>query len=210
MYSDPSQPVLFLASASPRRSALLTQIGVIHRQFGCDIDESVLADEAPAHYVERVTRAKARAGQSYVPKGAVVLAADTAVVVDGRILGKPLDAADAASMLRGLSGRWHQVMTAVGVTADERSSVVVVNTQVCLRVIEEHEIHAYWTTGEPADKAGGYAIQGLGAVFVEKIEGSYSAVVGLPLPETVQLLAEYGIGCWQSLETEGPFRPSEA
>ena len=210
MYSDPIQPILFLASASPRRSALLAQVGIIHRQFGCDIDESVLADEPPSHYVERVTRAKAIAGQSQVPKGAIVLAADTAVVVDGRILGKPVDAVDAACMLRQLSGRWHQVMTAVAVTADERISLVLVEARVCLRVIEDHEIQAYWTTGEPADKAGGYAIQGLGAVFVEKIEGSYSSVVGLPLSETVWLLADYGIGCWQSLETESPFRPSEA
>lgn len=210
MYSDTDSPVLYLASASPRRSALLAQIGVVHRQFGCNIDEGALAGETPEQYVERVTRAKAVAGQLHAPDGAIVLAADTAVVVDGQILGKPADAIDAAKMLRTLSGRWHRVMTAVAVACAERITVARVDTRVRFRRIEEREIHAYWVTGEPADKAGGYAIQGLGAVFVDKIEGSYSAVVGLPLPETVSLLAECGIDCWQKLETESPSRPSKA
>ncbi len=210
MYADTGRSLLYLASASPRRSALLTQVGVVHRQFGCDIDESVLAGEAPEHYVERVTRAKALAGLAQAPQGAVVLAADTAVVVDGQVLGKPADAGDAATMLLRLSGRWHWVMTAIAVACGERTSVARVDTRVCFRVIGADEIHAYWATGEPAGKAGGYAIQGLGAVFVKTIEGSYSAVVGLPLPETVQLLAEYGIGCWRGLETDNPSGSSEA
>lgn len=210
MYSDTGCPSLYLASASPRRSALLTQVGIVHHQFGCSIDESVLAGEAAEHYVERVTRAKAVTGQAQVPHGAVVLAADTAVVVDGRILGKPLDQGHAATMLRALSGRVHRVMTAVAVASAGRMKVVRVDTRVFFRPIEEAEIAAYWATGEPMDKAGGYAIQGLGAVFVSAIEGSYSAVVGLPLPETVQLLAEYGIGCWQSLEAENASGSSQA
>lgn len=204
MYSDPVGPELYLASASPRRSALLSQVGVRHRQFGCSVDESVLDGESPEQYVERVTRAKVLAGQTQVTPAAVVLAADTAVVVDGQILGKPIDARHAATMLRALSGRCHRVMTAVAVARNESIEVVRVDTDVRFRPIGESEIAAYWATGEPADKAGGYAIQGLGAVFVEAIEGSYSAVVGLPLPETVELLARFGIRCWQGLEAESP------
>lgn len=204
MYSEPENATFYLASASPRRSELLTQIGVMHRQFACSIDESVWAGEAPVHYVERVTRAKALAGQRQVPEGAVVLAADTAVVIDERILGKPIDAEDAAVMLRSLSGRTHRVITAVAVASGARIEVVRVDTDVSFRPIEAHEIHTYWMTGEPADKAGGYAIQGLGAVFVAMIQGSYSAVVGLPLAETAQLLSGFGVACWQRHQAESP------
>lgn len=210
MYSEQQSPVLYLASASPRRSELLSQIGVAHRQFGCSIDESVVAGEEPEHYVERVTRAKALEGQVQAPSGAVVLAADTAVVIDGQILGKPRDAAHAAEMLRALSGRAHQVMTAVAVACDERVEVIRVDTSVCFRPIAAHEIATYWATGEPTDKAGGYAIQGLGAVFIRAIEGSYSAVVGLPLLETAQLLASFGVDCWQGLEADNSSGSSQA
>lgn len=202
MYSDSRRTALYLASASPRRSALLHQVGVVHRQFACNVDETIRAGETADSYVERVTRDKVLAGQAQAPAGAVVLAADTIVVVDGRILGKPVDAGQAAGMLRNLAGRRHQVSTAVAVARDERIKVVRVDTDVCFRPIKEYEIEAYWATGEPADKAGGYAIQGLGAVFVSAVRGSYSSVVGLPLLETVQLLAEFGISCWQDPEAE--------
>ncbi len=197
MYSEQGDETLYLASASPRRSELLTQIGVKHQQFACSIDESVQAGEGAVEYVERVTRAKALAGQRHAPDGAVVLAADTAVVIDDRILGKPVDSEDAAAMLRALSGRTHRVMTAIAVASGERIEVVRVDADVSFRPIMEHEIKDYWSTGEPADKAGGYAIQGLGAIFVAMIQGSYSAVVGLPLAETERLLSSFGVGCWQ-------------
>lgn len=199
MCSDAIMPRLYLASASPRRSMLLAQIGVAHQQFACDIDERVLADEPAQAYVERVARAKVLAGQQQVAADAVVLAADTVVVVDGRILGKPLNEEHAAEMLRSLSGRAHQVLTAVAVASAARCELVRVDAQVFFRPLSEAEIAAYWATGEPADKAGSYAIQGLAAVFVERIEGSYSAVVGLPLLETAGLLADFGIPRWQSL-----------
>lgn len=204
MYSEPEGATLYLASASPRRSELLTQIGVRHGQFACNIDESVRAGEGAVDYVQRVTRAKALAGQHQVPDGAVVLAADTAVVIDDRILGKPTDAEDAAVMLRSLSGRTHRVITAVAVACGERIEVIRVDTEVSFRPIAAHEVQAYWMTGEPADKAGGYAIQGLGAVFVAMIQGSYSAVVGLPLTETAELLSNFGVGCWQGHQAESP------
>ncbi|MBL4835180.1 MAG: septum formation inhibitor Maf [Pseudomonas sp.] len=214
MYSDShfgaGSEGLYLASASPRRSELLAQIGVIHRQFACSVDESVDENETPERYVERVTRAKALAGQAQAPADSVVLAADTAVVIDGQILGKPRDAAHAASMLRAMSGRAHQVMTAVAVACGEQIKVVRVDTHVRFRLIQESEIAAYWASGEPADKAGGYAIQGLGAVFVSGIEGSYSAVVGLPLQETAQLLASFGIRCWQGSGAENSSGSSQA
>jgi septum formation protein len=197
MYSEPGAASLYLASASPRRSALLTQIGVPHRQFACDIDERVLDHEPPAEYVQRVARAKALAGQQQVAADAVVLAADTVVVVDDHILGKPADQSEATAMLRSLSGRAHQVMTAVAVACGDRCELLRVDTLVIFRHLEEAEIAAYWATGEPADKAGSYGIQGLAATFVQRIEGSYSAVVGLPLMETAGLLARFGIANWQ-------------
>ena len=131
------------------------------------------------------------------PAGAVVLAADTAVVVDGRILGKPADRAQALDMLRLLSAREHEVMTAVAVARGAEVQLELVTTQVRFRTLSEAEMAAYWDSGEPADKAGGYGIQGLGAVFVANLSGSYSAVVGLPLMETASLLAGFGIRCWQ-------------
>lgn len=199
MYSEPEPASLYLASASPRRSALLSQIGVTHRQFACDIDEQVLAGEPAEAYVARVTRAKVIAGQQRVAAEpeAVVLAADTVVVLDGRILGKPVDQAQAAHVLRSLSGRAHQVLTAVAVVCGARCELLRVDTKVFFRHLSEAEIVAYWATGEPADKAGSYGIQGMAGVFVQRIEGSYSAVVGLPLLETASLLADFGVATWQ-------------
>ncbi|MNF44096.1 Maf-like protein YhdE [compost metagenome] len=189
---------LYLASASPRRRELLLQIGVPHRRVAAPIDESVLPDETPAAYVERLARAKAAAGLAALGlEDACVLGADTAVVLEGRILGKPLDRADGMAMLAALSGRTHEVLTAVAVADGARCRAQVVSSRVHFRPIAAAEQQAYWNTGEPLDKAGGYAIQGLAAIFVDRLEGSYSAVVGLPLAETAALLGEFGIACWQ-------------
>jgi septum formation protein len=191
---------IYLASGSPRRRELLTQIGVPFVPLSAAIDETPLPGEAPADYVARLALGKARAGFASVPADArqgVVLGADTAVIVDARILGKPVDRADALAMLASLSGREHQVLTAVALFDGTRSEVVSVSAQVRFRVIEPAEAQAYWASGEPVDKAGGYAIQGLGAVFVTSLQGSYSAVVGLPLCETAALLGRFGVPCWQ-------------
>lgn len=192
-----SEPRLLLASASPRRAELLAQIGVPATRLVCQVDEQVEPGEVPAVYVERVTRDKVLAGVAAAPPGAVVLAADTAVVLDQQILGKPRDRAHALQMLAALSGREHQVLTAVAVACDTRVELQLVTTQVRFRSIGAAECEAYWASGEPADKAGAYGIQGLGAVFVAQISGSYSAVVGLPLLETAALLDGFGISCWQ-------------
>ncbi len=192
---------LYLASGSPRRRELLTQIGVPFLSQIVPIDENPLPDELPVAYVERLARAKAQAGLAALsqPEDAVVLGADTAVVLDGRILGKPADAAEAQATLMALSGRTHQVLTAVALASPVRVAVRVVSSQVSFRPLRAEEITAYWASGEPQDKAGSYAIQGLAAVFVSQLQGSYSAVVGLPLCETAELLEEFAISCWQSL-----------
>lgn len=191
---------LFLASASPRRRELLAQIAVPCVTQIASIDESPLPGEPAAVYVERLALEKARAGLRALgePADAVVLGADTAVVLDGRILGKPADFADSRDMLLSLSGRSHQVMTAVAVVAAGREISKVVTSEVSFRALSEAEIAAYWASGEPCDKAGSYGIQGLAAVFVSRLEGSYSAVVGLPLCETAEMLGQFGIACWQS------------
>lgn len=191
-------PILYLASASPRRRELLEQIGVPVQVVRCAVDEQVLPGELPEQYVQRVTRAKVLAGVAQAPLDAVVLAADTAVVLDGQILGKPADREHAMRMLRALSGREHQVMTAVAVMRGAEVQLQLVATQVRFRPLTEAQMAAYWETGEPVDKAGGYGIQGLGAVFVEHVSGSYSAVVGLPLMETAVLLDDFGIRCWRT------------
>ncbi|PSS58009.1 nucleoside triphosphate pyrophosphatase [Pseudomonas sp. BBP2017] len=195
---------LYLASGSPRRRELLTQIGIPFTPLSASVDESPLPNEAAPAYVERLARAKACAGlAALLPLAAnaalAVLGADTAVVLNGQILGKPVDRDDALAMLAALSGREHQVLTAVAVADQQRCLSVCVTSQVCFRPISCQEADAYWASGEPLDKAGAYAIQGLGAVFVQRIEGSYSAVVGLPLSETAELLGQFAIPCWQPL-----------
>ncbi|PCF97204.1 Maf family protein [Vreelandella nigrificans] len=191
---EEQEPVLCLASSSPRRKALLASIGVPVSVLPSNVDETPLAGEQAEAYVERLAIAKAQAA---VPKTALpVLGSDTAVVVDGTIMGKPCDEQDAAAMLSALSGRTHQVLTAVAVVGPLGVLSCCVTTQVKMRAIQPHEIANYWQTGEPADKAGGYAIQGLAAVFVEEIHGSHSAVVGLPLFETTRLLCQQGVTIW--------------
>lgn len=189
-------PVLCLASASPRRRDLLASIGVTVEVRPVDLDETPRPGEAAADYVVRLAREKALAGArlSDLP----TLGSDTAVVRDGEILGKPADREQALAMLRSLSGRRHEVLTGVAVTGPAGVLSACVTTRVFMRALTEAELAAYWATGEPADKAGGYAIQGLAAVFVEHIEGSHSAVVGLPLFETANLLARQGVPLWHT------------
>lgn len=191
---------LYLASSSPRRRELLTQIGLPFHIVPASIDETPEAGESAHAYVERLARSKALAGLNFLAQRAdvCVLGADTAVVRDGRILGKPVDRDDALSMLQALSGREHEVLTAVAVADRDRCEARVVSSRVTFREISAEEAERYWETGEPQDKAGGYAIQGLAAIFVSRVEGSYSAVVGLPLCETAALLADFSIPSWQS------------
>ncbi|MDT8880356.1 Maf family protein [Halomonas saccharevitans] len=187
-------PVLCLASASPRRRDLLSSIGVTVEVRPVDIDETPRPSESAADYVVRLAREKALAGARLTRLP--TLGSDTAVVRDGEILGKPASRDHAASMLGSLSGRGHEVLTGVAVSGPAGVLTACVTTRVFMRELTTAELAAYWVTGEPADKAGGYAIQGLAAVFVEHIEGSHSAVVGLPLFETADLLARQGVPLW--------------
>lgn len=186
---------LVLASASPRRRELLDQIGVQFEIIVHDIDEALLPDESPTEYVCRLARAKAAAVESSEQQaaGRPVLGADTIVVIDGQVLGKPKDAVDAHRMLNLLSGREHQVMSAVCVMQGARSALRLSTTKVRFRKLDEQDIDAYWQSQEPVGKAGAYAVQGLGALFIEHLEGSYSGVVGLPLFETAELLREFSV-----------------
>jgi septum formation protein len=192
-----TKPLLYLASSSPRRRELLAQIGLPHLSLPQFIDESALPSEAATAYVERLAREKALralADPDYFFDELPVLAADTTVVQGGEILGKPADAVQGRVMLRRLSDATHEVLTGIAVaTRGGLFESRVVSTRVSFRALEEHEVLSYWASGEPRDKAGAYAIQGRGALFVRHIEGSYSNVVGLPLFETMQLLANYGI-----------------
>ncbi|HEY2782205.1 MAG TPA: Maf family protein [Steroidobacteraceae bacterium] len=194
-----SADFIYLASGSPRRRALLQQIGVSFRVIAIELDETALADEAPPAYVSRLAQAKAAAGwqRSRGLEAAPVLAADTAVVLDGKILGKPGDMKDAMSMLLELSSRTHEVLTAVALRTDAGTQLKVSRSQVAFRSIDADEARDYWATGEPRDKAGAYAIQGYAAVFIADLKGSYSGVMGLPLFETAQLIEAAGIGRWR-------------
>lgn len=186
---------IYLASNSPRRRELLDQIGVTHRVLRVEVDESARPGEDAAALVQRLALAKAHTGHAALPRGdnRPVLGADTVVVCDQRILGKPRDRAAALAMLAALSGRGHEVLTAVALADHRCERVILSRSQVGFRAISTAEAAAYWASGEPADKAGGYAIQGLGAVFISELAGSYSGVMGLPLFETAQLLNEFGI-----------------
>ncbi|MFM1891081.1 MAG: hypothetical protein RLZ44_158 [Pseudomonadota bacterium] len=181
--------MLYLASQSPRRRELLEQIGVSHAVVAVEVDETPRPDEAPEDYVRRLALGKARAGLAR-QRGNLVLGADTAVVLDGHILGKPRGQDHARDMLLALGGREHRVLSGVAVVGDSFEGYRLSDSRVSFRAITAAEAAAYWDSGEPADKAGGYAIQGRGAVFVSHLSGSYSGVMGLPLFETAQLLAE--------------------
>ncbi len=184
---------LILASASPRRQQLLAQIGVGCQIYPVDLDETPLAHETPAALATRLALAKASEAQRRLHTTEVVLGADTVVAIDGEALGKPAQQAEAIAMLTRLSGREHQVFSAVAVRHEQHEAVCLVTTQVHFKSLTLQEITDYWASGEPIDKAGAYAIQGLGALFVKSLTGSYSAVVGLPLFETGQLLNSFGI-----------------
>jgi septum formation protein len=192
-----AEPVVCLASMSPRRRELLAQIGVPHTVVAAHVDESLLPDESPADYVARLARLKAATVRQR-GENLPVLAADTTVVLDGAVYGKPADRAEGLAMLAALAGRTHQVLTAVALVMGAGSGAALrVNcSSVTFRDISREEREAYWATGEPRDKAGGYAIQGYGGVFVAALNGSYSAVMGLPLCETAELLRQAGIRYW--------------
>jgi len=194
-------PVLCLASASPRRREILRQMGVPHIFSPADLDETLQYGEMPADYVLRLATAKAQLIYSkYHPNSSVilpVLGADTSVVFEGQILGKPNDLSDLKHMLGLLAGRKHEVITAVAVVNPSSLRTCLVRSEVVFRPISITEIERYWASGEPRDKAGGYAIQGLGGVFIKRIKGSYSGIVGLPIFETAELLTASGIPLWR-------------
>jgi septum formation protein len=197
----PPQALLCLASISPRRHELLTQLGVPHTVRAADIDESLHPGELPRRYVARMARQKALEIASR-GEALPVLAADTTVVLAGEIFAKPADRAEGLAMLGRLSGRTHVVLTAVallsGAPAGEprRLQLRLSASTVSFRVIPPDERAAYWETGEPRDKAGGYGIQGCGAAFIRRIRGSHSGVMGLPLAQTAALLRAAGVPCW--------------
>jgi septum formation protein len=190
--------LVHLASASPRRRELLRQIGVPFEVLPAVIDEALRPGEHPDAYVLRMAREKALAAcpEHPEPEPVIVLAADTVVVLDNRVLGKPGDVAAAERMLEVLSGRTHEVLTAVALRRGERLESVLSASEVRIRPTTAIERRAYCQTGEPLDKAGGYAVQGLAAVFIEHLVGSYSSVMGLPLYETAKLLAHFGLPAW--------------
>ncbi len=188
---------IILASASPRRRDLLSQLGLNFTVAGQDLDETQIPDEEPLDYVRRMALRKAQAVKDEVPLkvSSLVIGSDTIVVCEGAVLGKPVNKKDGLRMLRLLSGKAHSVLTAVSIVTLNRECVSVSKNKVEFRPITKQEAEAYWQSQEPADKAGSYGIQGLGAVFVKTLHGSYSGVMGLPLYETAKLLGEFGIDC---------------
>jgi len=186
-----TEPRILLASASPRRSELLRQVGITHAVRPVDIDESVHDGEAPSAYVLRLAQAKAAAlwRQLAAAERRPVLAADTTVALEGELFGKPASLDEARVMLGRLSGRTHEVHTAIAVLHEGGAAARVSSSAVTFRELTPAEIDWYWHTGEPADKAGGYAVQGRAAAFISHIAGSYSGIMGLPLYETWELLA---------------------
>ncbi len=195
---------VYLASASPRRRELLTQIGVSWEFLDARADETRRRGEGPPEYVRRVALAKARDAFARLPRGrpGPVLAADTTVAIGAEVLGKPADETECRRMLGLLAGAVHEVFSAVCVISGRGESIAISRSEVAFRDISPREIDAYWLSGEPADKAGGYAIQGLGAIFVREIRGSYSGVMGLPLFETATLLGEHGIDLLDATERQ--------
>jgi septum formation protein len=191
---------VYLASGSPRRRELLAQIGVPFKLLTAPVDETPLQQETPLAYVSRLAAAKAEAGwaTSREQPHAPVLAADTAVVLDDEILGKPRDRTDALKMLHKLSGRAHQVLTAVALRSAAELTFRVSDSEVTFRPLGKAEACAYWDTGEACDKAGAYAIQGRAAIFISGLKGSYSGVMGLPLFETAELLHAAGVSHWHN------------
>lgn len=188
---------VYLASLSPRRAELLDQLQIKYQVLTLDVDETFLENETPSECVLRLATAKADAGLKLALSkkwsNRPIIAADTIVVVDDDLLGKPRDRADAVRMLKNLSGRTHKVVTGVSIRFGGVTETCVSESQVIFKSLSESEIERYWQSGEPRDKAGAYAIQGIGACFVRQLEGSYSGVMGLPLHETSELLAKLGL-----------------
>jgi len=184
---------LHLASASPRRREILDALGLRYTFAGVDVDESRISGEAAATMALRLAVAKAETGAQTVESGCVILAADTVVALGDTVFGKPSSEADAGSMLSKLSGRHHRVITAVAVLSENGVCTAVSESIVQFREISADEAAYYWQSGEPHDKAGAYAIQGKGGIFVESLSGSYSCVVGLPIFETARLLGDAGV-----------------
>lgn len=189
---------LILASASPRRSEILKQIGVDFTVEPANIDETGLSDETETQFVTRMALEKARAVCQKRADSIPVLVADTIVTIGSKIFGKPKNIDDAWTMLSALSGNSHQVLTSVAIDNGSKYAVLVSKTMVKFRTISYPEYLTYWRTAEPLGKAGAYAIQGYGAVFVERIEGSYSGVVGLPIAETSKLLQQFKVPIWRA------------
>lgn len=203
---------IVLASASPRRRELLEQIGVQFTTHAADIDETPLPNELPIVYVARMAKAKAHKVCEQITVSSVfveteerflILASDTSVVLGDEIFGKPQSKSDFFRMMTCLSGNTHEVMTSVhaielGQSLVKSEHAILETTKVRFKPISKSEMESYWSTGEPEDKAGGYGIQGRGALFVEAIQGSYSSVVGLPLKETADLLVSYNVDVWSS------------
>ena len=187
--------ILQLASKSPRRAELLSQIGVEFNVVSANVEEVYTPSETAVQYVQRLAREKSRGGYLLHP-GMPTLGADTIGVLDDEVLEKPKNQEHAVSMLRRLSGRSHYVVSAIAITDETGTIEAMSATEVTFREIEEHEMQRYWQTQEPRDKAGGYGIQGYGAVFVKEIKGSYSAVVGLPIEVLVPLLQAVGVPYW--------------
>ena len=184
-------PTLHLASTSPRRREILASLGLQFDVVPVDVDETPRVGESPEEMVLRLSVAKAQAAE--IGAGGVALGSDTAVVVDDRVLGKPNDREDCLEMLAQLTGRAHRELTGVALTYLQATATALSKTDVYFREISRDEALAYWQSGEPRDKAGAYAIQGLGGAFVERIEGSYTGVVGLPVFETIELLRAAGL-----------------
>jgi septum formation protein len=185
--------MIYLASQSPRRRELLEQIQVKYQSIAVTVDETPQPHETPQNYVSRLAYAKAQAGHLVIKGAFPVLGADTTIVCDGQLFGKPRDENHAKQMLRKFSGRSHQVITAIALVTDSKKKVKINTNNVYFRLLTDADIQAYIATGESLDKAGGYAIQGRASIFIERIEGSYSGVMGLPLYETATLFAEFGM-----------------
>jgi septum formation protein len=188
-----SEPRIILASSSPRRRELLKLVGIAHEVKPADIDESIRDGEKPHDFAERLAREKAELVDDGADSGQAVIGADTIVVIDDQVLGKPRDAKEAETMLGKLSGRTHTVITAVAVCRSGETWSSVEEVTVTFRKLSRAEIKSYIATGEPMDKAGAYGIQGFGATIVDRVEGDYFAVMGLPLARLVRLLAEAGV-----------------
>ena len=192
-----SVPQIILASSSPRRENILRDIGIRFIKCPADIDESVLPGEKPDKYVRRMAEAKAKKIANK-KKHKPVLGADTIVLIDGRILGKPKNREQALQYITLLSNRTHSVLTSVALVSRERCKSIVARAEVTFRKISKREAILYWKTGEPKDKAGGYGIQGVGGIFIDRIEGGHGTVIGLPVLETEKLLRLFNVETWRN------------